>query len=60
MCWIRYTSNCVLNQGADPKIFARERESTLSLASAGGYADIVDMLLKHAVDVDSYDWVSRK
>lgn len=47
-----------LNKGADPKTFARERESALSLASAGGFADIVNILLKHEVDVDSYDWVS--
>ncbi|XP_066503716.1 DNA-binding protein RFXANK [Hoplias malabaricus] len=46
----------LLEKGADPKIFARERESALSLASAGGFADIVNILLKHEVDIDSYDW----
>ncbi|XP_076880324.1 DNA-binding protein RFXANK isoform X2 [Brachyhypopomus gauderio] len=46
----------LLEKGADPKTFARERESALSLASAGGFADIVGILLKHEVDVDSYDW----
>ncbi|KAI4894180.1 hypothetical protein NFI96_017885 [Prochilodus magdalenae] len=46
----------LLEKGADPKMFARERESALSLASAGGFADIVSILLKHEVDVDSYDW----
>ncbi|XP_051549586.1 DNA-binding protein RFXANK-like isoform X2 [Myxocyprinus asiaticus] len=46
----------IFNQGADPKTQARERESALSLASAGGFADIVNVLLKHDVDIDSYDW----
>ncbi len=44
-------------QGADPRTLARERESALSLASAGGFADIVNILLQHGVDIDSYDWV---
>ncbi|XP_051549585.1 DNA-binding protein RFXANK-like isoform X1 [Myxocyprinus asiaticus] len=46
----------LLQKGADPKTQARERESALSLASAGGFADIVNVLLKHDVDIDSYDW----
>ncbi|XP_062869225.1 DNA-binding protein RFXANK [Trichomycterus rosablanca] len=46
----------LLEKGADPKTFARERESALSLASVGGYADIVSILLKCDVEVDSYDW----
>ncbi|TSK53688.1 DNA-binding protein RFXANK [Bagarius yarrelli] len=49
----------LIEKGADPKTFARERESALSLASAGGYVDIVDILLKHDIDVDSYDWVQE-
>ncbi|XP_050951254.1 DNA-binding protein RFXANK [Labeo rohita] len=46
----------LLQKGADPKTLARERESALSLASAGGFADIVNVLLQHGVDIDSYDW----
>lgn len=46
----------LLQKGADPKTLARERESALSLASAGGFADIVNILLQHGVDIDSYDW----
>lgn len=44
-------------KGADPKTVARERESALTLASSGGYADIVESLLRHGVDIDTYDWV---
>ena len=44
-------------KGADPKVLARERESALTLASSRGYADIVTLLLKKGVDIDSYDWV---
>lgn len=44
-------------QGADPRTLARERESALSLASAGGFADIVNILLQHDIEIDSYDWV---
>lgn len=44
-------------QGADPKTIARERESALTLASSGGYVDIVESLLGHGVDIDTYDWV---
>ncbi|XP_030640439.1 DNA-binding protein RFXANK [Chanos chanos] len=46
----------LLEKGADPTVLARERESALSLASAGGFADIISILLKHKVDIDSYDW----
>ncbi|XP_059399187.1 DNA-binding protein RFXANK-like isoform X2 [Carassius carassius] len=46
----------LLQKGADPRTVARERESALSLASAGGFADIVNILLQHGVDIDSYDW----
>ncbi|XP_051978291.1 DNA-binding protein RFXANK-like [Xyrauchen texanus] len=46
----------LLQKGANPKTLARERESALSLASAGGFADIVNVLLKCDVDIDSYDW----
>uniref|UniRef100_A0A8B9RAY9 Regulatory factor X associated ankyrin containing protein n=1 Tax=Astyanax mexicanus TaxID=7994 RepID=A0A8B9RAY9_ASTMX len=48
----------LLEKGADPRTFARERESALSLASACGFADIVNILLEHKVDIDSYDWVT--
>ncbi|XP_010775433.1 DNA-binding protein RFXANK isoform X1 [Notothenia coriiceps] len=47
----------LLEKGADPKIIARERESTLTLASSGGYVDIVESLLRHGVDIDTFDWV---
>ncbi|XP_041086372.1 DNA-binding protein RFXANK isoform X3 [Polyodon spathula] len=43
-------------QGADPRVLARERESALSLASSGGYTDIVNTLLKHHVEINTYDW----
>ncbi|KAM9762294.1 DNA-binding protein RFXANK isoform 1-T1 [Menidia menidia] len=43
-------------QGADPKAIARERESALTLASSGGYVDIVESLLRHGVDINTYDW----
>lgn len=46
-------------QGADPHALAKERESALSLASMGGYTDIVTMLLERNVDINIYDWVSR-
>lgn len=49
--------NYNIYQGADPRTLARERESALSLASAGGFADIVNILLQHDIDIDSYDWV---
>lgn len=46
-------------QGADPRTVARERESALTLASSGGFVVIVECLLKHGVDIDTYDWVLR-
>lgn len=46
-------------QGADPHILAKERESALSLASMGGYTDIVGLLLERDVDINIYDWVRR-
>ncbi|XP_072924170.1 DNA-binding protein RFXANK isoform X1 [Hemitrygon akajei] len=46
----------LLEMGADPSILAKERESTLSLASIQGYTDIVLLLLEHGVDVNIYDW----
>ncbi|XP_069915160.1 DNA-binding protein RFXANK isoform X2 [Oryctolagus cuniculus] len=33
-----------------------ERESALSLASMGGYTDIVGLLLERDVDINIYDW----
>lgn len=39
-------------------MLAKERESALSLASMGGYTDIVIMLLERNVDINIYDWVS--
>lgn len=45
-------------QGADPHILGKERESALSLASTGGYTDIVIMLLERNVDINIYDWVT--
>lgn len=48
---------CFFFQGADPKTIARERESALTLASSGGYVDIVEALLRHGVDINTYDWV---
>uniref|UniRef100_A0A1A8S2U5 Regulatory factor X-associated ankyrin-containing protein n=2 Tax=Nothobranchius rachovii TaxID=451742 RepID=A0A1A8S2U5_9TELE len=47
----------LLEKGADPKTIARERESALTLASSGGFVDIVETLLKHGVDINTYDWV---
>ncbi|AWP11167.1 putative DNA-binding protein RFXANK isoform 4 [Scophthalmus maximus] len=44
------------SEGADPKTIARERESALTLASSGGYVDIVESLLRHGVDINTYDW----
>ncbi|XP_029905339.1 DNA-binding protein RFXANK isoform X2 [Myripristis murdjan] len=46
----------LLEKGADPKIIARERESALTLASSGGFVDIVKSLLGHGVDINTYDW----
>ncbi|NP_001089411.1 regulatory factor X associated ankyrin containing protein S homeolog isoform X1 [Xenopus laevis] len=46
----------LLELGADPHILAKERESALSLASTGGYSDIVLLLLSKKVDINIYDW----
>ncbi|NWU57831.1 RFXK protein, partial [Dromas ardeola] len=46
----------LLEWGADPHVLAKERESALSLASMGGYTDIVIMLLERNVDINIYDW----
>ncbi|NXT54240.1 RFXK protein, partial [Pluvianellus socialis] len=46
----------LLEWGADPHALAKERESALSLASMGGYTDIVIMLLERDVDINIYDW----
>lgn len=46
-----------VSKGADPKTIARERESALTLASSGGFVDIVETLLRHGVDINTYDWV---
>ncbi|KAG6922774.1 regulatory factor X associated ankyrin containing protein, partial [Chelydra serpentina] len=48
----------LLDWGADPHVLAKERESALSLASTGGYTDIVIMLLERDVDINIYDWVN--
>lgn len=44
-------------QGADPNLLAKGRESALSLACSKGYTDIVKMLIDCRVDVNEYDWV---
>uniref|UniRef100_A0A8C4SXA6 Regulatory factor X-associated ankyrin-containing protein n=1 Tax=Erpetoichthys calabaricus TaxID=27687 RepID=A0A8C4SXA6_ERPCA len=46
----------LLLRGADPNILAHERESALSLASSGGYADIIRILMEFKVDINTYDW----
>uniref|UniRef100_H3B3D2 Regulatory factor X associated ankyrin containing protein n=2 Tax=Latimeria chalumnae TaxID=7897 RepID=H3B3D2_LATCH len=46
----------LLEKGADPHVLAKERESALSLASNGGFKDIVTMLLDKGVDINVYDW----
>ncbi|EOA97590.1 DNA-binding protein RFXANK [Anas platyrhynchos] len=46
----------LLEWGADPHALAKERESALSLASMGGYTDIVIMLLERNADINIYDW----
>lgn len=56
--WLCHCPLCS-SQGADPHILAKERESALSLASTGGYTDIVGLLLERDVDINIYDWVRR-
>ncbi|MFT7815629.1 ankyrin repeat family A protein 2 [Arapaima gigas] len=46
----------LLQNGADPHILAKGRESALSLACSKGYTDIVKMLIDCGVDVNEYDW----
>ncbi|CAL8254163.1 unnamed protein product [Merluccius merluccius] len=46
----------LLAEGADPKTIAWERESALTLATTGGFIDIVKALIEHGVDVNTYDW----
>ncbi|XP_043919881.1 ankyrin repeat family A protein 2 [Protopterus annectens] len=46
----------LLQNGADPLILAKGRESALSLACSKGYTDIVKMLLDSGVNVNEYDW----
>ncbi|KAM4888156.1 DNA-binding protein RFXANK isoform 2-T2 [Thomomys bottae] len=50
------TVRFLLEWGADPHILAKERESALSLASMGGYTDIVALLLDYDVDINIFDW----
>ncbi|MEE6517358.1 hypothetical protein FKM82_027527 [Ascaphus truei] len=50
------TVRYLLELGADPHMLAKERESALSLASTGGYSDIVSLLLNKKVDINIYDW----
>ncbi|NP_001258321.1 ankyrin repeat family A protein 2 isoform f [Mus musculus] len=46
----------LLQNGADPQLLGKGRESALSLACSKGYTDIVKMLLDCGVDVNEYDW----
>lgn len=46
-------------QGADPNLLAKGRESALSLACSKGYTDILKMLIDCGVDVNEYDWVKK-
>ncbi|KAF7250297.1 Ankyrin repeat family A protein 2 [Varanus komodoensis] len=46
----------LLQNGADPQILGKGRESALSLACSKGYTDIIKMLLDCGVDVNEYDW----
>ncbi|PIO31049.1 hypothetical protein AB205_0006570, partial [Aquarana catesbeiana] len=46
----------LLQNGADPQILGKGRESALSLACSKGYTDIVKMLVECGVDVNEYDW----
>ncbi|XP_041825807.1 ankyrin repeat family A protein 2 isoform X1 [Melanotaenia boesemani] len=49
----------LLQNGADPNLLAKGRESALSLACSKGYTDIVKMLIDCGVDVNEYDWPGR-
>lgn len=57
ICTLLDQKYVLLSQGADPKTIARERESALTLASSGGYVDIVESLLRRGADINTYDWV---
>ncbi|XP_069606618.1 ankyrin repeat family A protein 2 [Ranitomeya imitator] len=46
----------LLQNGADPQVLGKGRESALSLACSKGYTDIVKMLVECGVDVNEYDW----
>ncbi|KAF5913650.1 hypothetical protein HPG69_017271, partial [Diceros bicornis minor] len=46
----------LLQNGADPQLLGKGRESALSFACSKGYTDIVQMLLGCGVDVNEYDW----
>ncbi|XP_052580926.1 ankyrin repeat family A protein 2-like [Peromyscus californicus insignis] len=46
----------LLQNGADPQLLGKGRESALSLACSKGYTDIVKMLLDCGVGVNEYDW----
>ncbi|XP_008054854.1 ankyrin repeat family A protein 2 [Carlito syrichta] len=46
----------LLQNGADPQLLGKGRESALALACSKGYTDIVKMLLDCGVDVNEYDW----
>lgn len=46
----------LLELGANPRVLAMERESAVSLASSGGFTDIVVLLLEKKVDINIYDW----
>ncbi|TWW66358.1 Ankyrin repeat family A protein 2 [Takifugu flavidus] len=49
----------LLQNGADPNLLAKGRESALSLACSKGYTDILKMLIDCGVDVNEYDWVKK-
>ncbi|XP_037060329.1 ankyrin repeat family A protein 2-like [Peromyscus leucopus] len=46
----------LLQNGADPQLLGKGRESALSLACSKGYTDTVKMLLDCGVGVNEYDW----
>ncbi|XP_078524762.1 DNA-binding protein RFXANK isoform X2 [Lissotriton helveticus] len=50
------TVRYLIELGANPRVLAMERESAVSLASSGGFTDIVVLLLDKKVDINIYDW----
>uniref|UniRef100_A0A8C8TVL6 Ankyrin repeat family A protein 2 n=1 Tax=Peromyscus maniculatus bairdii TaxID=230844 RepID=A0A8C8TVL6_PERMB len=46
----------LLQNGADPQLLGKGRESALSSACSQGYTDTVKMLLDCGVGVNEYDW----